>query len=227
MEERRVETRCGVAAMLLLLAFPAMAAERCPPVGTAQPRREVTLTASTAPVVYRNDQSRAQITALAGRQNVPLHIFNTGLTRHHTEFRVSPEFWWVELGKGRRCIGIGRVEAKWAISETIVDVAAEYRPGSCEYRAVREHEEEHVTLTKRAFDTIAPRMKARLDTLVARVEPFVTELSADDAGNQLLKSLMDGTKGVLDEQERLRHDLNAAIDTPESYRRTTALCRNW
>ncbi|MBI2236894.1 MAG: hypothetical protein HYU60_08115 [Magnetospirillum sp.] len=212
---------------ILLLATPAVAAERCPPPGMTPPSREVTLTVAAAPVQYRNDRSRAEITVLAGRHDVPLHVSNTGLTRHRTEFRVSPHLWWVELGNGRRCVGVGKVEARWAISETTVDVASEYPPGSCQYRVVREHEEEHVTLTRNAFDRMVPRMKGRLDALVGRLEPFVTDAGSDAAGNQLLQSLMDGVRPILDQQERLRHELNMAIDTPESYRRTSARCPDW
>jgi hypothetical protein len=213
--------------ILLLAAVPAMAAERCPPSGMTQPKREVALTVSAAPVEYRNDRSRTEITVLAGRTGVPRHISNTGLTRHHSEFRVTPHMWWVDLSNGRRCVGLGKVDAHWAISATTVDVASEYRPGSCQHRVVLEHENEHVSLTRGAFDSMVPRMRGKLDALVGRFEPFVTTAGSDAAGDQILKALMEGVRPILDEQERLRRDLNMAIDTPESYRRTSARCPEW
>lgn len=216
----------GLPALLLPFAS-AWAGEACPPARTEVPPRTFSLSTSIAAPVYHNDRRRSAITNSAGRQGVAERVFNTGLTRSATEFRVTPTIWSKRLGDGRLCVGIGKVEARWHMPEVRVDIASEYPPGSCQYRVVKEHEDEHVALNRQALQTFIPRMDSRLQDAVARFTPFMTDASPQQAADEAVRRLMSAARPVLDAFERERSTLNAAIDTPQNYRLVSSRCDGW
>jgi hypothetical protein len=213
--------------ILVLVLLPAWAAaETCPPPGVDVPEPSVELSTGVADTVWHNDASRRDITDMAG--NAPAEgMYDTGLTRTGTQLRLNPEVWWVELGDGRSCLGLGRVEADWRMEQVEVDIAAEYAPGSCQYRVVHDHESQHVALTRRTFDAHFPRMRARLAEAVRAVRPRIVAGEPEVAGRALSEQLMAVARPVLEAYDRERARVNAAIDTPENYRRTSALCDTW
>ncbi|MGE5504083.1 MAG: hypothetical protein ACM31L_06635 [Actinomycetota bacterium] len=219
--------RALAAALVLLLPGLAAGADGCPPAGTQAPRPTLELTGGSVETAWHNEVPKAGITRMAGREPANEGLFNTGLTRTGTQLRINPEIWWVELGQGRTCLGLGRVTATWRIEQMDVDIAAEYPPGSCQYKVVREHEGEHVVLTRQTFDAFVPEMRARLGEAVARTAPLVTTEDPDTAGHRLVDRLMAEARPVLDAYDRERARVNAAIDTTESYRRSSARCPEW
>lgn len=208
---------------LLPVGKPAAAAQ-CPPVGLAVPRPTVRLEVSVAEPVVHNHHSRDEIAALAGR--VPMRgKLDAGLTRTETQVAVTPTVSLVMPPNGRACVMLASVEASWRMVSATIDVAAEYRPGSCEYAAVLEHERDHVRLTRRAFDAHAARLEARLREQAAAVRPFVAD--AGDAAQAVTDRLMAVARQVMDQFREESRRVNGAIDTAESYRAVSAKCRQW
>jgi hypothetical protein len=224
---RRAGQILSLAIMLLVAASPGRAGQQCPPANFAVPKRTVALATAVATAVIRNDRSRGEITAAAGRQGVPSMMFNTGLTLSDTAIRLTPTVWRVDLGGGRSCLGVGKVEARWEIAEIVVDIAREYRPDTCQYQVVRRHEEQHVALTQAAFLAYVPKMQASLEDAVARVPTLVTDDDPKRAARHLTDDLMRALQPVFGGYERERNARNAAIDTLESYRALTAKCKAW
>jgi hypothetical protein len=214
--------------LVAVVLAPALAlAQDCPSPGTAIPRRLATMAVNVAEPVYRNDRSRAEITVLSGRGQMPAMMFTTGLTRESTDLRILPQVWSVELGGGRRCISVGLVEGTWRISELTVDVAREYLPGTCNYRVIRTHEDQHVALTRSAFYAWVFRMDAQLKDAVSRITPFVTTESPAQVSKNVSERLLLAMRPTMDGYERERTEKNATIDTADNYRAVSALCKRW
>lgn len=208
----------------LVISGGAVAAE-CPPPGYPVPRPAVRLDIAMAGSSLHNHRSRDEIAVLAGRTPVQGKL-DAGLTRTETELAVTPTAHLLKAPDGGACVMLAGVEARWRMVRAIIDVAAEYRPGSCEYQAVLDHENEHVRLTLRAFETHAARLDARLREVAAAIRPFHTN-DAEGAAQRVTDRMMAGARPIMDQFKAESRRVNAAIDTPESYRAVSAKCRKW
>ncbi|TAN58829.1 MAG: hypothetical protein EPN20_15910 [Magnetospirillum sp.] len=191
------------------------------------PEPALTLSTGIATPIYSGERDRAHITALAGREGVGAARFNTGLTRSRAEVRITPQIWEVALGGGRRCIGLGRVEAHWRLDELLVDIASEYPPGGCNYRIIREHEDEHVAFARDAYLTWTPRIEATLRDAVMRVKPIVTTGDAKQVANDITARLMRALQPAIDGFRAELRSRNASIDTTANYRLVNSRCPKW
>lgn len=207
------------------LALPAGAAQ-CPTTGEAAPPK-VHLTTAIAKPAYRNDRTRREITAASGNPLGTGGTANAGLTSTRTEFLVQPRVMWSRLPEGRGCVVVTEVEAEWRMTAVNVDIAAEYLPGSCQYRAVKDHEEQHVRLNRQAFQDRVADMQARLKVLAANSGAFITEGSPQDAAQGVADALRRGVQPVLETFHRESRRMNASIDTSESYASVAAKCTEW
>ena len=216
--------RIGGAIVLCLCVAPAFGAETCPPAGVFVPQKQVTLSTGVGDTVYTAERSRKVITAVS---HAGAGLTTFGLTQDVTEIRILPQIWTVNLGGGRYCVGLGRVEASWRITRLFVDIASEYPPGGCNYRVIREHEGLHVAFAHDTFREWTPRIEQALRDAAERIAPQVTatdpaRVRAEMEG-QLKAALQPAFNGF-------RADLsarNASIDTPENYRKTLAQCPRW
>lgn len=177
--------------------------------------------------VYSSAEGRARITALSGLSSRDPNMFTTGLTRTTTNLELRVQTWQVDMGGGRRCIGVTRVEGVWKITALTVDIAREYPPGGCQYRVIREHEDEHVTISRDAFRHWTPRAEAVLREAVGRVEPRVAGGGADAVTREIKDRLLAAMGPTFEAFTRELKTRNAAIDTPANYRRVNGQCREW
>ncbi|CUW40358.1 protein of unknown function [Magnetospirillum sp. XM-1] len=191
------------------------------------PQRTVTFSTWMAEPVYSGEESRARITALSGKTRAESNEFTTGLTRTTTNLELRVQGWQIDLGQGRRCMGLARVEAVWKITEIKVDVAREYPPGGCQYRVIRTHEDEHVAISRDTFRHWTPQAESVLRNAAARINPRISTASADAVTAEFkdqLTAAMRPTFEAFANELRVR---NAAIDTPGNYRRVNGQCPSW
>lgn len=211
--------------LVVLLTGGEAAAASCPPPGVEMPRPVVRLQVAVAEPAVHNHRGRDEIAALAGRTPVQGKL-DAGLTRTETQLAVTPTVKLYQRPDGGACVMLAEVEASWRLQNATIDVAAEYRPGSCEHAVVLEHEREHVRLTRRAFEAYGARMEARLRDQAAALKPFHTD-DVEGAVQAVTDRMMAAARQVMDQFKAESRRANAAIDTPESYRAVSAKCRKW
>ncbi|KIL98947.1 hypothetical protein CCC_02397 [Paramagnetospirillum magnetotacticum MS-1] len=212
----------------VLLAFASSAfAQACPPAGAFVPQRIVTFSTWMAEPTYSSEQARARITALSGLTRPDSKDFTTGLTRTSTNLELRVQGWQIDLGQGRRCMGLARVEAVWKITEIKVDIAREYPPGGCQYRVIRTHEDEHVAISRDAFRHWTPQAEIVLRNAAAQIPPRITTSSPDVVTGEFKDRLTAALKPTFEAYANELRLRNAAIDTPGNYRRVNGLCPSW
>lgn len=212
------------AAGLWAVAGAAQAAT-CPPPGFPAQAPTIGLTTQLAEPQLFNEVDRRGLTAQAGN-SLKGDKLEAGLTRTETEFRLVPTVTWIAMPGERHCLALARIEASWIQTKVRVDVAREYKPGSCQYREVKAHEMEHVRLTRERFQAQVPRLELALRQLLADTPPMVVT-DPEQAANRLTERLMARLQPLLAEFKAETGRANAAIDTPESYRAVSARCENW
>ena len=107
-----------------------------------------------------------------------------------------------------------------------VYIARKYRPGSCNYRSILDHENRHVSVFRNTLVKYAPRVERRLKRFAASLGPVVAT-SADQAAKILQQKLQRELKPLIREMDREMDFRNAKLDSPQNYRREQARCSQW
>lgn len=176
---------------------------------------------------YRHSKTRPQIGALSGRGHMSNDRSHAGLTQTQTSFTLKPTMQFQRLGKSTVCASIRDVEVSWRMVKFIVDIAAEYRRGSCPYNEIVRHENQHVDISQRAFVAADRDLRQQLAEALRRQPAFALRGTPQQAVNEAAASLMAVAKPILEKYDQDTRRQNAAIDTPESYRAVSARCRDW
>lgn len=179
------------------------------------------------PPDYRHALTRPQIGALGGRGHMTNDRRHAGLTQSRTNFSIKPTLAFQRMADGSVCASLSKVEVIWRMVQLRVDVAAEYRRGSCPYEEILRHENQHVAIAQRAFAVADRSLRQELGETVRRFPPFTLRVSTQQAANEVAARLMAQARPILERYERDTHRENAAIDTPESYRQVSGRCRDW
>lgn len=133
-----------------------------------------------------------------------------------------------EVIDGRICYWLESVNVDLLYKSIEVFVAREYRKGSCEYKAILRHEEEHVDIAHDNLERYKPKIRAALTSLLLPTPQRPVELASLGGGEEPFDALF---KKVLEPVYKdMQADLmrvQASIDTPASYALVRAHCSNW
>lgn len=127
------------------------------------------------------------------------------------------------------CVQIGRMKIDIGYDTLDVYIDKKYKPRTCEYEVVKEHENYHVRVSQEAMSFFKPDIEDALRKAVARVKPVEvrSQKEAERVFQQQFNQVMREVQPLIDHINKKIAEKNYEIDTPESYRETTALCKNW
>lgn len=213
------------AALVLAVLVPSSAlAAAC---GQAPPPA-VTVVSQPMQPQYRHVLTRSQISALrSGRGHMTSDRSHLGLTHTQTGVSVKPTVAFYRQPNGTTCAALHQVEVVWQMVQFQVDIAAEYRPGSCPYGEITRHENQHVVIAQRNFAATERALRRDFTEQARRFPAFPLRTGQQQATNEVAAHLLALARQIVDREERQMHGENAAIDTPESYRQVNARCRDW
>lgn len=216
--------RLALAALAFMVFAPAVASAACPGGGEVP---ELRVVSELPPPDIRHALTRPQIGALGGHGHMSSDNRHAGLTQTKTAFTVKPTLGFTRLPGGGLCASLKQVEMSWRMTQFQVDVAAEYRRGSCPYEEILRHENQHVDIARRAFVEADRTLRRELGELARRLRPFAVQGTTNQAAQETAARFMTAAQPALDKYRRDTERENAAIDTLESYRAVAARCRDW
>lgn len=126
------------------------------------------------------------------------------------------------------CFWVTAVDVTLSYRTMEVYVAKEYDPGTCAYRAILEHEKEHVRAARKNLNRYAPRVRSALTSLLIPTgrEPAAVA-SPEDAEREVKALSRELLEPVYREMIESLRKTQAALDTPGEYRRVRRRCRKW
>jgi hypothetical protein len=190
----------------------------------------VTVTVHTDPgqVVLKAGYSQADLERVqrASGRGGALGGHPIGLTQSDLRTAYKAGVNTINLPSGQFCAALSSVEVALTYSRMDVYIDRRYREGSCEYQAIRYHEEQHVRFFRDALESHKADIHALVEAAARKVPPIVVD-RREQAPQILLKQVEATVKPSLDRMSSDSQRLNAAIDTPESYRAVMAQCGNW
>lgn len=110
-----------------------------------------------------------------------------------------------------------------------VYIDKKYQPDTCEYEVVKEHENYHVRVSQEAMSFFRPDVEKALNKALAKIKPETAHSSqaAQKIFERQFSRVIQELKPLIDHINKKIAEKNYIIDTPESYARTTALCKDW
>lgn len=212
------------AVMAAALPVAAGAAECSMPGHGGMP--QVRVVASMVAPVRRHDRSKGELSAAnpALRQGQS----EAGLTSSRAGYDILPQVWVRALDADTTCVAVQSVEVDWRIAMLIIDIASDYPEGSCPYQAIKDHENQHVAITRAVFARAAVELRRRMDDAVRQFDrPVVVAAPAGAAAQAVAARLQRVVLAVADAYQEDARRANATIDTPASYARVQARCHDW
>ncbi|MGN1062819.1 MAG: hypothetical protein ACI4QM_00640 [Alphaproteobacteria bacterium] len=184
----------------------------------------ITVRANQGRVKYVTSQSRKEFIAkFPGTPDTTL-----GLTVAALGVKISgiPR---IQQNAHQVCVNLK--EVTFEIGYDVIDVYIDrkYKPGSCEYRVIRDHEDYHVAVYRKAMTFFQPDIEKALRASVKKMSPVsvTTQAEAERILSQQFNQIQKDIAPLLKHINSKIAQKNAAIDTPESYAAANALCKNW
>lgn len=127
------------------------------------------------------------------------------------------------------CVGLKKVVLTFGYDDLTIYIDKKYKPGSCQYKVIKEHEEYHASVAKEAVPFFKSDIRKQLIKVLAKLKPERVFSQYD--GNELIarqtNQVMQDMQPLIKHINKVIADKNYRIDTPESYKKTTALCKKW
>lgn len=128
---------------------------------------------------------------------------------------------------GQACLYINEIKVTFHVDPTIY-VAKEFKPGTCEHKAVLDHEKKHILVDRMMVNKYNERISKTLTYAINKYGysfgPFPMEQL-----EPAQKKMQDYIEGIIrEESERMNKERRARqqdVDTLEEYERVSSLCR--
>ena len=171
-----------------------------------------------------NNLSKAQLgtTNSHGRRAQILGTANTGL---ELRWRIKYQ---VREWRNVYCFWVASANVKINYHQLDVNIAAEYEPGSCQYEAVLDHEQEHVDVAQNIMSPYAQQIQQALTTLAIPTAHLPSVANSPEIAREEVEEVFRQTLlPVRDQMGKLLRERQAEVDSIENYRRTWRQCRKW
>ena len=174
---------------------------------------------------YISLYSKEDFLKKAGVQASP---YTLGLTVAKPNVSVSANPSIQELS-GQICVALDEVELEIGYESLVVYIDKKYAPSSCEYQTIKEHENYHVQVAQQAIPFFKPDIERVASQAISKLTPKIVYSQNDIKPllNKMVASIMKDVQPVLQHMSNKLAEKNAAIDTPEMYQATTAVCKDW
>jgi hypothetical protein len=198
--------------------------------GEANPAPILHLNRTMVPTRYNHQLSTPQIEKLGWRIFRLKNWHENGLCHFEFGYSFSYKVSYKRPGNGGPYqVWADSIDVKFLCKRMDVYVSRKYPEGSCEYKAILDHENQHVSINTTAFNKYGDLLEGALRgdlSLPTRSRPMA--VSSIKAGERFVQSRIDRLIGSY--FESLKREVkveNAKIDTIENYKRVTAQCHHW
>ncbi|WP_169567241.1 hypothetical protein [Sneathiella limimaris] len=126
----------------------------------------------------------------------------------------------------KHCVWLVNVEMTFGQRRSEVYVANKYKAGSCPFRAILRHENQHMDINLKVQTKYAAKIEQALHNMALALKPFYTtspKKAPQLFGSQIQANLKPYLEAFYEERQRE----NAKIDTARSYQNVRSQCAKW
>lgn len=173
-------------------------------------------------VSYINNKSNSQF---------PQKPYSTvmGLTVSDLKRQTSADTQILSNNRNNFCVYIEQLNVDVGYPKIDVYIDKKYRPGSCNYNVIKDHENYHVRVQQEGLKFFAPKIKQAYQIALNKIKPqfAYTQNDAQMIAENMIKRIEKDVDPLMEYvQQRLREE-NAVIDTDEAYVKDAKKCRKW
>jgi len=128
--------------------------------------------------------------------------------------------------RGGHCVYLTKVDAELGWKRMEIYVASEFQPGTCQYRAVLDHENQHVAINRAVLKEFAPQFRATLERVLAEQQPIFTQ-NPKGASDAALIAVNRRLSAAFDQFQTTLAARHAPIDSANNYGEIAKLCNQW
>ena len=150
-----------------------------------------------------------------------------GKAAGRVEVKFATEYSAVPHGN-QFCFWVQSIPVILRHSSIEIYIAKEYGTRSCQYRAILGHEKDHVRVAQDNLERYTPRIRSALTSLLIPTGRAPQVVASPEQAKREVNALARKLLGPV--YRNMFADLKkaqAAIDSPEEYRRVFRRCRNW
>ena len=130
---------------------------------------------------------------------------------------------------GQICVSLDDVDIEMTYPSMTVYIDKKYQPSSCEYKTIKEHENYHVAVAQQALTFFRPDIEKAAMQAISKLAPKIVYSQTEVAPvvEKFHRAINNALQPVVTHINKKLAEKNAAIDTPQMYQETTAVCDNW
>ena len=188
----------------------------------------IQITSAPVQTRYFHDLNTARIGAMRHQklQSRSLHV--PGITLAEHELKTDYEIGGLRQGRHIR-VWAESVRADFSFRKMEVYVSSQYPEGSCQYKVILTHENQHVAInldTLKKYREIMARALMKTRSIPTKAHPLTVK--SLDQGKKIIAARINRLiQPIYTRFKRAVLRENETIDTIANYRRTQALCSNW
>jgi hypothetical protein len=197
----------------------------CPPYTTPV---KLNFTTENTPTTYSNAYNVTGIQTIMRRRGHVIagaHQRALGVTSSEIGLSMEARTTSLKVSSGY-CVYLTSVDVRFGYQSMEVYIASEYRPQTCEYRVILDHENQHVAINRNGIREYAPRLRQVLEQRLQRMEPRFTA-NAQVSTDRKLSDLKEALDPTMDELQSILARRNAVIDNDNNYAAVAEMCKNW
>jgi hypothetical protein len=173
--------------------------------------------------VYVHTLSKSEISSLANessgqmREAAGLTLILAGTVQTYTNQ--------AQALSGTDCVVVHGVRIL-PMKQVTVYVAREYRVGSCNYHAVRRHEDKHVAIARRLVSEFRTRLQLVVSELALQSRGFPAREDRNASTDRIASDVKSAVQGVIDELHVAMTKANQELDASDT-QKTLRECPSW
>jgi hypothetical protein len=222
---RFASTSLGATLVAACLLATSAAAQSCD--GLKPIRTTVSVEVDTGPepeIVASTASTIRERAAKAGRRPTSTGRVATGLTVVEVQGQAGYTLSRLQRPDGTVCVALERVEGELTNRDMTILVDRKYDKSSCEWRAILDHEREHVRINVEALRKNEEAFRRQLEDATRR---WQDRWVREDEARAIDRAVGDAVERAV---AQVRADADARhqkLDLPSSYDRTQRRCQNW
>ncbi|MEE8393940.1 MAG: hypothetical protein V3R66_06305 [Rhodospirillales bacterium] len=216
----------GLAVALAWTPVPSKAASPCK---ANRPAVQVVVKADNGRVIDKSGHTRGDLKRIQNRHGGMKGAkgwYPLGITVANFQLEMRINFFIKQISPNRFCALAESIDISFGYPEFIVYIDRRYPKFSCEYRAIRRHEEAHIAIHREKLAIYKPWLRDRMAKEARRMNPVIVP-TPKLAGERIKKMLTVKIGPLVDKFHKATDSANAKIDTKENYGKIQRLCEKW
>ena len=170
------------------------------------------------------------INSLSGTE-FPAKPYSTtmGLTTAYLKTEMNATNFVQEINHQTVCLGLKKLIVKISYPDIKVFIDKKYRPGSCPYKVIREHENYHVRVHQEGLNFFSKKIKEALVIAANKIVPIqISDVrEGEKAFEGMIQAIQKDIAPLLSYVEYRIKEQNMVIDTKSSYKKDAEKCPHW